>query len=397
MRVRVPNKRQAVVGVGLAAVLVGLALVAFHIGPLSPTRITVTPIAYDTLTPSVFGIGHVEARQSWLMGPTVAGRVLRVHVDVGQTVQAGQLLAEMDPVDLNARVQAQAAALARAHSVVSAAEAQVSDAQAKRALALANLQRQQDLARQQFISASALEGREQEWRSADAGIQAAQATLQAARQDVQRLQAEHAAALQQQQNTRLVAPAHAVVLSREAEPGSTVVAGQPVLRLVNPASLWVKLRVDQGRSAGLAKGLAAHIVLRSQPRQGLDGRVARVDPQADSVTEERIAQVDFVQRPDVLSVGEMAEVTLRLEPIANALVVPQASVQTHQGRSGVWRVQRHQLEFVPVQWGVASLDGRIQALQGLSPGDTVVVYSDKPLSADDDFKVVEAVVNKAMP
>jgi HlyD family secretion protein len=107
--------------------------------------------------------------------------------------------------------------------------------------------------------------------------------------------------------------------------------------------------------------------------------------------------VDFVQRPDALSVGEMAEVTLRLEPIANALVVPQASVQTHQGRSGVWRVQRHQLEFVPVQWGVASLDGRIQALQGLSPGDTVVVYSDKPLAADDDFKVVEAVVNKAMP
>ena len=397
MMIKAPNKRQTMVGVGLAMVLVGLGYVAFHIGPLASTQITVTHIQHEDLTPSVFGVGQVEARQSWLMGPTVAGRVLRVHVDVGQTVQAGQLLAEMDPVDLDARVQAQAAALARAHSVVSAAQAQVSDAQAKRALALANLQRQQDLARQQFISASALEGREQEWQSADAVILAAQATLQAARQDVQRLQAEHAAALKQQQNTRLVAPAPALVLSREAEPGSTVVAGQPVLRLVNPASLWIKLRVDQGRSAGLANGLAANIVLRSQPQQVLEGRVARVDLQADSVTEERMAQVDFAQRPDVLSVGEMAEVTLRLEPVGNTLVVPQASVQTQQGRSGVWRVKHHQLEFVPVQWGVASLDGRIQALQGLSAGDTVVVYSDKPLKAGDDFSVVQTLVKKTTP
>jgi HlyD family secretion protein len=176
-----------------------------------------------------------------------------------------------------------------------------------------------------------------------------------------------------------------------------VVAGQAVIRLANPATLWVKLRVDQARSRGLALGLPAQIVLRSQPQQVLTGKVERLELQADAVTEERIAQVTFDQTPASLSIGEMAEVTLQLQPEDQALAVPQASVQTHQGRTGVWRLKDGALDFVSVQWGVSSLDGRVQALSGLASGDTVVVYSDKPLSTGARFKVVDALVKKAQP
>lgn len=391
------TRSQVLIVAGAGLVLVALGFVAFRMGPLAPTQITVTQATSERLTPSVFGIGSVEARQSWLMGPTVAGRVLRVHVDVGQAVKAGQLLAEMDPVDLDQRLQAQDAALSKAGSVQAAAQAQVADAQARRELATTNLNRQKELARQNFISPSALEGREQELQSAQAAQQAAQANLQAAKQDAQRLQAERAAAVQQRQNTRLIAPADAVVISRDAESGSTVVAGQPVLRLANPASLWVKLRVDQARSTGLAVGLPAQIVLRSNPQQVLAGQVQRVELQADPVTEERMAQVVFESMPPSLSIGEMAEVTLKLQPSDQSLVLPQASVQTHQGRTGVWRLKDGALDFVSVQWGATSLDGRVQALSGLASGDTVVVYSEKPLSPGARFKVVDTLVKKAKP
>jgi HlyD family secretion protein len=391
------SQRQLVVVAGVAVAVAAFGFVVFRMGPLAPTKVTVTQVKSESLTPSVFGIGSVEARQSWLMGPTVAGRVLRVHVDVGQAVKAGQLLAEMDPVDLDQRLQAQDAALSRAASVQAAAQAQVADAQARHQLATTSLNRQKELARQNFISASALDGREQELQSAQAAHQAAQANLQAAKQDAHRLQAERAAVLQQRQNTRLIAPADAVVISRDAESGSTVVAGQPVLRLANPASLWVKLRVDQARSTGLAVGLPAQIVLRSSPQQVLAGQVQRVELQADPVTEERIAQVAFESMPTSLSIGEMAEVTVKLQPSEQALVLPQASVQTHQGRTGVWRVKDSTLDFVPVQLGATSLDGRVQAMSGLASGDTVVVYSEKPLSTGTRYKVVDALVKKAKP
>ncbi len=391
------NMRQVLVVVSVIALIAAVGGVLTRIGPLAPTKVTVTDVRSERLTSAVFGIGSVEARQSWLMGPTVAGRVLRVHVDVGQAVKAGQLLAEMDPVDMDQRLLAQDAALSKAASVQTATQAQMADAKARRELAQANLNRQKELARQNFISPFALEGREQELQSADAALQAAQANLQAARHDVQRLLAERAAAVQQRQNARLVAPADAVVLSREAESGSTVVAGQPVVRLANPASLWVKLRVDQARSTGLAVGLPAEMVLRSRPQEVFAGQVERVELQADAVTEERIAQVAFKQVPASLSMGEMAEVTLQLQPTEPTLVVPQASVQTHHGRTGVWRLKGDSLEFVAVQWGVASLDGRVQALSGLRAGDKVVVYSEKPLSAGTSFSVVDALVKKVQP
>lgn len=388
---------------GLAALALSLlgvvGYVLLHAGPLAPLQVTVIAVHEGSLRPAVFGIGTVEARRSWMVGPTVAGRVLNVHVDVGDQVEAGQLLAEMDAVDLDQRIAALDASVARAGSLQVAARAQLADAAARRELASLNAQRNQDLAAQNFISMGALESRLQEKASAEAILQAAQANLRGAGQDFARIQAERAALAQQRSNVRLRAPAGGMVISRDAEVGSTVVAGQPVLRLIDPASLWVKLRVDQGRSAGLAVGLVGGIVLRSQPQASLAGRLARVEVMADSVTEERIAQVTFDTvaggGPVAAALGELAEVTLQLPETAPALLVPNASVQRVQGQVGVWRIRGGKPEFAPVRLGANSLDGQVQVLEGLQAGDTVVVYSQKELTVGARVQVVDALVKPA--
>jgi HlyD family secretion protein len=383
--------------IGIAALAIGmvaaLAFVALRTGPLASTRVTVTSVKDGKLSPSIFGVGTVEARRNWMVGPTVAGRVLSVRVDVGDTVKAGQLLAEMDPVDMDQRLTALDAALARATSTQAAAQAQVADASVRRELAALNAKRNQDLAAQNFISPGALEGRLQEKASADAALQVAQANLSGTAQDITRQKAERAALQQQRGNVRLLAPADGVVTSRDAEAGSTVIAGQPVLRLIDPASLWVRLRVDQGRSTGLAPGLKASIVLRSQPRTPLQGQVARVELLSDAVTEERIAQIAFASTQRLaMSVGEIAEVELQLPETPATLLLPNASIQRLQGQTGVWRLTDGKPEFAPVRLGVSSLDGRVQVLEGLKAGDTVVVYSQKALSEGARVQVVDALV-----
>ncbi|MDO9569766.1 MAG: efflux RND transporter periplasmic adaptor subunit [Hydrogenophaga sp.] len=396
MTMKPPNTRRLLLG-GLALALVAaLAYVALRTGPLAPIKVQTTRVGTGSVSPEIFGIGQVEAQRSWMVGPTVAGRVRAVQVDVGDTVQPGQPLAEMDPVDLDQRIAALDAAMARAKSTQQAAAAQLTDAQARRALAAANFKRNQDLANQNFISAGALEARTQEVASASAGVQAAQANLSGSAQDATRLQAERAALVQQRGRLKLVAPALAVVTTREAEAGSTVVAGQAVLRLVDPASLWIKLRVDQGRSAGLAPGLAARIALRSRPGETLAGTVARVELLADSVTEERLAMVAFDALPAGVSVGEMAEVTLALPATAPSLLLPNAAVVQHAGQTGVWRLADGGLAFVPVTLGAQGLDGSVQVLGppkgGLNEGDTVVLYSQSALKAKARIAVVDPLV-----
>lgn len=381
----------ALLGAGL---LVALYFAIARGGPMAPTKVTVSKVERGVVTPSMMGVGTVEARRAYLIGPTVAGRVLRVLVDVGDTVQAGQLLAEMDPVDLDQRVASLNAALARARNAVAGAEAQQRDAESRRELAAINLRRYRDLGEKQFVSQGMVDSRVQEEKSAQAAVDAAAATLAAAQQDLVRVQEDRAGLLQQRASLRLLAPVAGMVISREAEQGSTVVAGQAVLRLQEPASLWARVRFDQGRSQGLAVGLPARIVRRAEPGNELPGKVVRIDPVSDAVTEERIAQVAFAQAPAGLSVGEFVEATVALPDSGETLVLPNASVRRMGPLKGVWLVEGEALRFTPVKTGLISLDGRVQIRSGVKAGDLVVAYSERELSPGIRFEIVDALAGQ---
>lgn len=395
MKLKAPSSKVLMLSLLGLLLLVAIVFVIRRAGPLAPVRVTVVPATEGSLIPSLFGIGTVEARRSYLIGPTTAGRVLRVLVDAGDTVKAGQLLAEMDPVDLDNRLAALDASMARATSGIAAADAQTADAAARKELAAINARRYVELGQQNFVSSGAVEAKLQEQTSAEAGTRAAQANLSAAQQDLLRLKAERAGLVLQRQNARLVASQDGVVLSRDAEPGSTVVAGQPVLKLVEPGSLWVRARFDQGRSAGLAPDLAADIVLRSSAATMLRGKVARVELQGDSVTEERVAQIAFDALPAGISVGELAEVTLKLPVTSRALLLPNAAIKRRGGQTGAWVLNDGSPRFVPLRLGQTSLDGQVQVLDGLKSGDRIVVYSEKEIDMHSRIQVVPSLAQGA--
>ena len=386
--------RKLGLGLSAAILVVGFGWVVARSGPLSPIQVTTFRVAAGSLSPAIFGIGTVEARRSYLVGPTAAGRVKAVHVDVGETVKAGQLLAEIDPVDLDERLRSTEAAYARSANAVTAAEAQRKDALARRQVAELNAKRYRDLGGKNFVSASAVEGKQQELDSAQAAVEVSEANLQGARQEQLRLKADQDGIRQQRSNLRLLATRDGLVVSRDAEPGSTVIAGQAVLRLVEPDSLWVKARLDQGRSRGLAVGQAADIVLRSNVSTPLPGKVARIEPVSDSVTEERIAQIAFERIPDGLSVGEMAEVTVKTGAAQSGLVVPSAAIKQMPRGSGVWTRKEGKPSLTPVNLGNTSLDGSVQILDGLAVGDEVLVHSERDLSEGARVQVVSQLVGK---
>ena len=390
---RVP--RQVWVAVVALGLLLALAWVATQSGPLAPIPVTVTPVVRNDVAPTLFGIGTVEARRAYLIGPTAAGRVRRVLVDVGDTVTAGQLLAEMEPVDLDTRVAATTAAVERGRSAVATADAQVRDVRSRHTFATTEARRAEALGAAGATSQSTVDAARQAEQSAAAQLIAAEATLAAARRDVTRLEADTGGAQQQRSNLRLVAPVDGVVTARDAEPGSTVVAGQAVLRLEDPRSVWISVRLDQARSAGLRTGLTARITRRADPLSQVAGTVVRVEPISDAVTEERIAKVAFDRPPVGVSSGEMAEVTLALPVVKDAVVVPNASLRHRGTQQGVWRYADGQLGFVPVTTGAEGLDGTVQILEGLQVGDQVVVYSERDLAAGSRVTVVPALRGSA--
>jgi RND family efflux transporter MFP subunit len=347
----------------------------------------------QALAPALFGIGTVEARYTHRIGPTFAGRVATVAVQPGDAVRAGQEVGEMDPIDLDERLVAQEAGLRRAEANVLAAQAQVREVGARRSFADAQATRYARLLQSNSVSSEAAAAKRQEADAAAAAHQAATAGTEAAKQELSRLRAERDALRAQRANLRLVAPVDGLVVRRDADPGTTVVAGQAVVEIVEPASVWIHARFDQQRATGLAAELPAQIVLRSRAGELIDGTVVRVEPLADAVTEEVIAKIGFAQPPARLPpLGELAELTVALPALPARPLVPNAAVQRVEGRLGVWVVEgARELRFVPLRLGAADLDGRVQVLDGLDGGERVVVYSHKPLKVGSRIELVERI------
>jgi RND family efflux transporter MFP subunit len=384
------NRRVVALLAVIVPLLVLMVYVALRSGPLAPIPVTVTTAESRSITPSLFGIGTVESRYTYRIGPTVAGRIKQVAVQVGDRVQQGQLLGEMDPVDLDDRIAAQGAALKRTESVVQAAEAQVREASARKAYAENQANRYEQLLQARTASEEAVEGKRQERQVTEAGLAAARANLDASRQELARVHADREGLIRQRANLRLIAPVGGLVAARNADPGTTVVAGQSVVEVIDPASLWIQVRFDQLRVSGLRAGLPAQIVLRSREGERLAGRVLRVEPMADAVTEETLAKVTLAALPKRLpSLGELAEVTVALSALPAAPVVPNASIQRVDGRLGVWLFAADRLRFAPVKVGAVDLEGWTQIRDGLKAGDRVIVYSQRALNSSSRVKVVE--------
>ncbi len=371
----------------LALVLILLPLfvlfvyVALRSGPLAPVPVTVATVENRTISPALFGIGTVESRYTYKIGPTFAGRIKQLTVQVNDSVEAGQILGEMDPVDLDEKISAQEAAIRRS-------EAQLVESQARRNFAKAQTQRYEQLLAARSTSEEIVATKKQEYLIAEAN-------LKAAGEDVARVRVEGEALQAQMSNLALVAPAAGLIAARNADPGTTVVAGQAVVELIDPETLWINVRFDQIHARGLTAGLPAQIILRTQTGK-LTGRVMRVEPLADAVTEEMLAKVVFDLIPNPLPpVGELAEVTVTLPTLPAGPAIPNAAIQRIAEEMGVWRIRDGHPHFTPVHLGTADLDGYVQVKQGLSVGDEIVVYSTKTLTPRSSVDVVEHIPGAA--
>lgn len=379
----------ALIGV-IVPLLVLFVYVALRSGPLAPVPVSVITVESRSIAPALFGIGTVESRYTYRIGPTAAGRVLRVDVNVGDTVRAGQTLGEMDPVDLDDRISAQDATISRADAAVRSAEAQVRDVSARKTYAAAQARRYEELSRERLVSQEVVEARRQESQVAEAGVGVALANLSAARQEMAMARSNRDGLVRQSANLLLIAPVDGLVAERAADPGTTVVAGQAVVEVIDPKSLWINARFDQLGASELRPGLPVRIALRSQAGRAIAGRVSRVEPLADAVTEETLAKVVFDDVPERLPpVGELVEVTVALPELRATPVVPNACVQRVDGRLGVWLIEDGDLRFTQVKVGASDLDGRVQILDGLNTGQRVVVYSQRSLKARSRIKIVE--------
>ncbi|MCW5711488.1 MAG: efflux RND transporter periplasmic adaptor subunit [Shinella sp.] len=321
----------------------------------------------------IYGLGSVEARILSRVGFEVGAALTGLAADVGDRVVRGQELATLDPAEQEARtararaaVEANVAALARAEATVARARSVLAQRQA------AN-QRQQGLAQRDVSSIQRAEEAQRDEDVARADLAVAQADVAVIRSQG----ADAAAALQQEKvllaRHRLSAPYDAVIVTRNAEAGTVVRAGDPIFTLIAPETVWIQAYVDEERAGQLALGQPGTIRLRSQPQAEFHGTIARIGLESDRVNEERRIWLTCTDCPQPMYLGEQAEVRITTGNRDSALMVPEVAITGFDGHRGrVWLVRDGRLEQVELTFGARDDRGRVE-VTGSLPDDAAIV------------------------
>lgn len=359
------SKWKAVLALLIVAAL--LALLAYRLVLYAPP-VAVAQAKEGKVAIEVHGPGVVAARIAVTVSTRVTGILKAVHVDQGDSVTPGQLLAELDDTDVAAKASAAREAATASQRNIEAAEAALAKARADLELAQSNFQRDQEVFRTRNISQAAMDATAAARKSAQSAEASAAATLAARQAESQAAAQEAVYAGVLHAFTRISAPMDGLIISREAEVGDTLVPGSPIFRLVDTDTLWVAARIDESVVGRAEVGQPAAIRLRGGTE--LPGNVVRISRQSDPATRELEVDVAFSELPQRFAMDQEAEVVIHAGE-EQGVVIPAAAL-FQQGREfGVLVVTDGRAVFRPAQTG-ASDGERVVAREGLKVGETVI-------------------------
>jgi len=289
--------------------------------------------------------GEVRSRYESELGFRVSGKISARHVDVGAHVVQGQLLASLDPRDLQ---------LAR-----SSAEAALGSARAAFQLAQSEHDRYAALYERRFVSQFERDAKVNALAAARAQVDEARAAL-----DVARNQAAYA---------ELRADADGVITTVSGEAGQVVAAGQPIVRLARDGASEVEISVPEHLVSRYAPGQEAMINLWADGDKLHHGRIREVAPGADAVTRTYRLRVAFADEAAAPRLGQTARVHFANLGGRAQWQVPLSAVHEFNGKPALWRIdpETHQVDLVPVSVIAYAEDVALIGV-GLELGDWVV-------------------------
>lgn len=352
----------------------------------APVRaVKVLTVGAQSMQASAEFAGEVRAQVESRLGFRVAGQLVQRRVNLGDTVKAGQVLAELDARDYQLATEA--------------ARAQQAAALSNRDLAAADFKRFKELKDQNFISGAEFERRSSVLKSAQAQLDQAQAQLSA-----QGNQASY---------TRLVADAAGVVTGVEAEPGQVLAAGTPVLRLARDGARDAVFSVPEDKVAALKVGGKAEVRVWGSGLV-LPGTVREVAASADPVTRTFVVKVALAGAAPAL--GSTVTVLPQAFDRGNVPVIklPTTALRQEGGATQVWVLEPASMAVKTQAVQVLTADGNEVVVSGglalgqqvvssgvhaLSPGQVVTLYKEKvPLAlASQGQAAIDSVANTSAP
>jgi HlyD family secretion protein len=393
------KSRRLSIGAAVVVVIVGGV---YGFSTLNGASNTIDPSKLATvergvMLRSVVATGKIEPITKVEIKSKANGIIERLHVDVDQVVQPGQVLAELDKENLTARAREaranlQAAQAAREAAVAQLRKNEIEAESPEVEFARRSFDRAEQLFAQQLVAQnqlddarSALEQAENRRRVAQSQLLVSRARVSEADANVSQARANVERAEEELANATIKAPIRATVLTRDVELGSPVSSilnlganATPVMTLGDIEKVFVRGKVDEADIGRVRLGQQARITTETFRDKVFNGQVTQISPigvEKDNVTTFEV-EVSIDNPGQELKANMTANAEIILEQHADSLLVPEAAVTYDEQRNAFVDLAdpgaRNGRRKVAVKVGIGN-GTRLQVLSGVKDGDKVVL------------------------
>ena len=310
-----------------------------------PPSVEVAKVEVARLTDDTQAVGSLRSRRGVVLKPEVSGRITRLNFSDGQRVKKGQLLVQLDD---------------------QLPQAQIQQSLAELSIAQANQKRNQELVAQNFVSQRSLD-------ESNANLQVAQARLALSQASAARL--------------KILAPFDGIAGIRQVNVGDYLKDGADVVNIEDIDAIFVDFRLPERFQAKVTRGQTAIINVDALPGRKYSAKIQAIDPLIDANGRSVGVRGCIDNRQLQLRPGMFARVNAVCGVRQDARVIPEEAIVPQGGKQFVIKVvpgdtpQSFTSQRVEVKLGLRS-PGKVEVLDGLALGDTVVVAGQQRVQRD---------------
>ena len=339
-------------------------------------------------------VGTLSAREDVVVSAEIAGRVSNLRHDLGDRVDTGEVLVELDREKAQYGVEAQRAALAQARAKYGASESgdlpplekvpEVVSATSQLADAKQRLDRAKSLSERSIVSKSDLDTAQTTYDTAVAAHEQALASARQLRADIEAKGSALRLAERDLRDTSIKAPFQGFVAERRVSLGQYLQPQTPVMRIVQLHPLKVTAEIPEKFAPWMQTGRDLTVRVDAFPTETFQGHIVRIGPSVNLQSRAFAIEGEVPNSDGRLKPGTFARVQITTDHIDRAITIPAASVQSRYGTNRVFVVSNGALQGKEVVLG-DRLGDRVEVSSGIDAGMTVVATDVEQLA--DGMKV----------
>lgn len=315
--------------------------------------------------------GALKPKEQVDVTPKSTGRVEKIHVHVGDVVNAGDLIAELERDELEQQVR-------RAEAAIEVARAALAQRKAEMANAATMLARAEQLRQEGLISPQDYEMQKTQADVVRSQVNLSEAQLRQSEAELKELRIRF-------DQTLIYAPIHGQVALRYVDVGALMGPTTPLVRVVNLRTMVTAANVPERDVGKLRVGNAAQVRVDAFGSQVFSGRVARIAPVLDAATRSGSIEIEIPNPGSLLKAEMFARVELDLATTRDATLIPREALVYRGTQPGVYLVKESRPEFRAIETGLTE-EGKVEVLANLEPGTEIVGQGSTMIGEGDQIR-----------